>query len=239
MRPSRCSIARDMGCILQGRRSSWSRQWRRCARVAASRATFMCSLQPNGRVGVKIPAGVSSAMMCWTRIRTARSACTTGLCVRAMRILPSLLYASARNRCSTPRTLLGISVARDNSVARLRADTAAGRIRSGRRRRHAAADGAGCWRNRQQRDPARAHGRDGSENPRPNRRTCCDSRCRSDCWDNTFATRCSPEPAAVSVSIRGGSRERPAPQKSSAPSRTPGSQGMRRTVPLKRVSPLP
>jgi cell division protein FtsW (lipid II flippase) len=88
--------------------------------AASSRATFMCARQPNGRVGMKIPG--------WSVVRDdvlhthphgtigmhdgmVRS-CNAYFAQLAVRVGPQQMLDTA--------TLLGISVARDNSASRLR-----------------------------------------------------------------------------------------------------------------------
>ena len=196
---------------------------------ASSRATFMCARQPNGRVGVKIPG--------WSVVRDdvldthphgtigmhdgiVRS-CNAYFAQLAVRVGPKQMLDTA--------TLLGISVARDNSASRLRqtlpqagygqGDVVATPLRMARVAGAIASKGI-------LREPTLEHG---SDEPAPNQRllTADAAALLGQYLRDAVLTGTGRSLRQHSWKI---AVERPAPQKSAGPSRTRGSQGLRRTV---------
>ena len=88
----------------------------------SSDTTFMCSLQAKGRVGARIGGwGVIRDDVLDTHPARHASTCTMASCIRAMPTLRNLRVRIGPQSILDTANLLGISVARDDSVARLRA----------------------------------------------------------------------------------------------------------------------
>ena len=237
---TRCSIARATGSIRRARPSSSSRPPPRSRRdLGASSADVHLRRLPDGRVGARIPG--------WSRpvrddVLDTHPHGTIdmhdGLVHSCNAYFAQLARARrAARRCSTRPRALGISVRRRTHGRAPARHAAAGRLRPGRRGRHAAAHGAGGGGDRHRRHaPRRVVGR--RRQARGGRRTAAAAR------DARLLARymrdaCSTAPAARSAVIRAASPARPAPRKSAARRRTPGSSASRRTARRPRRWPSP
>ena len=112
--------------------------------LASSRATFTCARLPDGRVGAKHrPAGAArSGTTCSTRIRTGRSTCTTGWSTLQRLFRAARGRARAEPLVDTAARLGHLVDAGGDAMRRVARNASPGRLRPGRRRGDAAADGA-------------------------------------------------------------------------------------------------
>ena len=237
---TRCSIARDMGCIRRARRSSWSRRPRRCVAISASsRTTFTCARLPDGRVGATIPG--------WTRpVRDdvldthphgtigmhdgIVHSCNAYFAQLAVRVGPEAIAGDGADDWASPwrrRTRCSVFGQRFHRRATARATCWPRRCgwRAWRRRSPAAA----CFGTSGGRPLPRA-GEGGRH---------AAARCRGPA--GAIHARCGgqrhrPQPEHAS---RGGSRARPARRKSAARRRTPGLSALRRSARRQGESPSP